>query len=274
MRNRLVTAYTLGAILLLCLCFASVSNAESNPVVSVSTPAGASATPTDTPLSLPSSSPTPTACTIEFSDVPPGSTFYPYVRCLACRGHISGYADGTFRPNNVATRAQLAKIISNAAGFRWPVPPDTQSFEDVLPTDTFWVFIERLYPRAAVVGYPCGWTPGEPCVPPQNRPYFRPNAPATRGQATKILDIAFGHHTEPVPENQQSFEDVPRIHTFWEDVERLAVRGIIHGYPCGGANEPCVPPRNRPYFRPNTSITRGQLTKMVANSAYMGCYTP
>jgi hypothetical protein len=42
--------------------------------------------------------PTPTACSIQFSDVPEGSTFYAYIRCLACRGVVSGYADGTFRP--------------------------------------------------------------------------------------------------------------------------------------------------------------------------------
>ncbi len=58
---------------------------------------------------------TPVPCTLTFTDVPPDNTFYTHVRCLACRGIISGYADGTFRPNNPVTRGQLAKMVSNAA---------------------------------------------------------------------------------------------------------------------------------------------------------------
>ncbi len=78
---------------------------------------------TDTPTSTPSETgtstpmPTATACTITFSDVPVGNTFYLNIRCLACRGIINGYSDGTFRPNNNVTRGQLSKIVSNAAGF-------------------------------------------------------------------------------------------------------------------------------------------------------------
>jgi len=49
--------------------------------------------------------PTPT-----FSDVPPNSPFYTYIETAYCHGIISGYADGTFRPYNDATRGQIAKI--------------------------------------------------------------------------------------------------------------------------------------------------------------------
>ncbi|HYO50948.1 MAG TPA: S-layer homology domain-containing protein, partial [Chloroflexia bacterium] len=55
---------------------------------------------------------TTTSCAISFSDVPAGSTFYPFVRCLACSDVLSGYADGTFRPGNPMTRGQLAKVVS------------------------------------------------------------------------------------------------------------------------------------------------------------------
>jgi S-layer homology domain len=61
-----------------------------------------------------------TSCTITFSDVPPGSAFYDFVRCLACRDIISGYPDNTFRPNSPVTRGQLSKIVSNSAGFSDP----------------------------------------------------------------------------------------------------------------------------------------------------------
>jgi hypothetical protein len=46
-----------------------------------------------------------------FSDVPVGSTFYDYVETAYNRSVISGYADGTFRPGNNATRGQISKIV-------------------------------------------------------------------------------------------------------------------------------------------------------------------
>lgn len=39
-----------------------------------------------------------------------------YIGILKDRGYISGYADGTFRPNAKITRAELSKIITNASG--------------------------------------------------------------------------------------------------------------------------------------------------------------
>jgi kelch-like protein 17 (actinfilin) len=52
--------------------------------------------PTATPTVpvTPSSTATPGGCLVEFEDVPPGSTFYPFVQCLACQGILSGYPCG------------------------------------------------------------------------------------------------------------------------------------------------------------------------------------
>lgn len=46
-----------------------------------------------------------------FKDVKPGNWFYSYVMKASEMGIIDGYADGTFRPSEKVTRAQLAKII-------------------------------------------------------------------------------------------------------------------------------------------------------------------
>jgi hypothetical protein len=205
-------------------------------------------------------------CLIEFSDVQPGHTFYDFVRCLACTSIISGYNDGTFRPNNQVTRGQLSKIVSNSAGFS--NYSEIQNFEDVPPGHTFYDFVERLANRGIISGYPCGGL-AEPCVPPDNRPYFRPNANMTRGQSSKIIASAAG--LPAPPPNQRTFEDVPIGSTFWEWIESLASTGAITGYPCGGPGEPCVPPDNRPYFRPGSNVTRGQSTKIVSNTFFPGC---
>ena len=49
-----------------------------------------------------------------FTDVPPGNPFYYFVETAYNNGVISGYADGTFRPNNNATRGQISKIVYSA----------------------------------------------------------------------------------------------------------------------------------------------------------------
>jgi subtilisin-like proprotein convertase family protein len=237
--------------------------------------------PTLTPSVTTTATITPTSCPVQFEDVPAGSTFYEYIRCLACRGIVGGYPCGGpgepcpgsyYRPGNNVTRGQLAKIVSSAAGFGEPV--SGQLFEDVPPTSTFYLWIGRLSQRGYVGGYPCGG-PFEPCVAPTNRSYFRPNNNATRGQIAKIVANAAGY-TEPIPIDQQTFEDVPPNSTFWLVIERLGTRGIISGYPCGGASppEPCVAPNNRPYFRPNNNTTRGQLAKIAGNAFFPGCSVP
>jgi hypothetical protein len=142
-------------------------------------------------------------------------------------------------------------------------------FQDVPFGSTFQVYIGRLASRGYITGYVCG-LPGEQCVPPGNMPYFRPNANATRGQISKIVSNSAGFNDPPVG---QTFEDVPIGSVFYDYIERLTSRGVMQGYPCGGFEEPCVPPENRPYFRPFNNATRGQTSKIVANTFYPACDT-
>jgi hypothetical protein len=208
-----------------------------------------------------------TYCEAGFPDVAPDSPFYSYVRCLACRSIIGGYPDGTFGPNNSVTRGQLSKIVSNAAGF--DEGHTGQTYKDVAPDSPFYIWVERLSSRAILGGYPCGG-PGEPCDA-QNLSYFRPGSNSTRGQITKIVANAAGFN-EAVPSNRQTFTDVPPGSPFHEFVERLTTRNVMGGYPCGGPGEPCDS-QNRPYFRPNANATRGQISKIVANTFFPGCET-
>ena len=173
-----------------------------------------------------------------------------------------------FLPNANATRGQISKIVSNAAGFS--DTPTGQQFQDVPVGSTFYVYIYRLVSRGYISGYPCGG-PGEPCVPPDNLPYFRPNAYATRGQISKIVSNAAGFNDTP---SGQQFQDVPVGSTFYDYIYRLSHRGIISGYACGGPGEPCVPPANLPYFRPNNDATRGQMSKIDGLAFFPNCNIP
>jgi hypothetical protein len=208
--------------------------------------------------------------------VPLGSTFHTYIICLACQGVISGYPcggpgepcnssnDPYFRPNNPVTRGQLAKIVSQSAALNDPVPGAQQTFQDVPPASTFWLYVERLALHNAMNGYPCGG-PGEPCLPPNNLPYFRPNTGATRGQFSKIVSNAAGF-TDNIPAGHYTFADVPENSSFHLYVERLLLNrpGAMSGYPCGGPGEPCDS-QNRTYFRPANNVTRGQTAKIATN---------
>jgi hypothetical protein len=196
------------------------------------------------------------------------STFYAHIRCLACRSILGGYADGTFRPNNDITRGQIAKVVSNAVGFN--ESPGPQIYEDVPTTNAFYAWINRLSRRGHMGGYPCGTMPSEPCNT-DNKPYFRPTASATRGQLAKI--VASAAQITGTPTGQR-YADVEPDSTFYVWIEQLSNLGVMSGYSCGTLpTEPCDEQR-RAYFRPFNNVTRGQASKIVANTFLPGCQTP
>ncbi len=193
--------------------------------------------PTRTPTA------TPTACPIQFSDVPADSPFYTFIRCLACQGVVGGYSDNTFRPGNNVTRGQVSKFVSNAAGYTDAIPPTQQTFTDVPPTDTFWLFIERAYAHGVISGY--------------SDHTFRPTNNVTRGQMSKFVSNA-ANYNDPIPPTQQTFTDVPPTDPFWLFTERAVLHGVIAGY----ADHT---------FHPVADVTRGQTSKFISNAFFPGC---
>lgn len=212
--------------------------------------------------------PPPTACAIAFTDVPPDSPFYTYIRCLACRGIINGYSDPArcpggvpcYRPGDGVTRGQLAKIVANAAGFDedWT----QQIFTDVPSGSTYFQYIERLYNRSIISGY------DDPARCPTGAPCFLPGDPVTRGQLTKIVSNGAGIQDE-IPPARQSFTDVPAASSFWLYIERLYALQVINGY-----SDPQRCPTGVPCFLPGETSTRGQIAKIVANTFHPNCPTP
>ncbi len=231
-----------------------------SPVPSATPVPTGAASATPVPTGAPSTTPqppgptaTPSPCAVTFSDVPPDAYYAVPVEWLACRGVISGYADGTFRPFNPTTRGQLTKLV--ALGFGWPLQtPATPTFQDVPPSQPFYAFVETAVAHGVIAGYDCGGV-GEPCP----GRYFRPGADVTRGQLAKIVVGAAGWPplTPPTP----TFVDVPAGSPFFGFVEQAVAHGVIAGYDCGGTGEPC-PGR---YFRAGASSTRGQLSKILYN---------
>ena len=93
-----------------------------------------------------------------------------YIEAAKTAGLISGYPDGTFRPNNLITRAEIAKLVVLGAGFA----TDTSGagFSDIA---TNWAkdFILTAANNGVVNGYSDGT--------------FRPNNHATRAEASVMV---------------------------------------------------------------------------------------
>ena len=179
----------------------------------------------------------PDQCQISFSDVQPSDWFYDFVRCLYCRGAISGYADGTFRPYNTTTRGQMTKIV--IAGFGIPInTAGGPHFTDVPTTNPFYAFIETAFNNGIVSGYSDGT--------------FRWGNEVTRGQLSKIVVQAaiIVNHWTLINPTTPTFSDVPRTDPFYQFIETAYCHGIISGYSDGT-------------FRPGNNATRAQISKIV-----------
>ncbi len=197
-----------------------------------------------TATSTPAATPTNVAGQI-FTDVPPSNTFYTPINWIYSHGIVSGYSnpDGSlrFQPTSNATRGQVCKIITLASG--WTI--DTSGgphFSDIAGT-TFYTYIETAYHHGVISGYSDGT--------------FRPSATTSRAQFSKVVVLAKGWATDTT--GGPHFTDIAVGSTFYNVVETAYNHGIISGYTCGGAGEPCP----GTYFRPSITVSRGQLSKLV-----------
>ena len=143
-----------------------------------------------------------------------------------------GYSDGTYKPFNNTTRAQMTKIVTLAFSLALVTPPATGTFADVDSSSVFYQLIETAVARGIVSGYTCGGInpqtgTAEPCTA-GNRPYFRPSNFVTRGQLAKIvvLGAGFALINPPTP----TFTDVPRTDVFYQSIETAVCHGTITGY--------------------------------------------
>ena len=236
----------------------ATSVAATSTATSVSSTATSTARPSSTatvtgvPSVPPTVTTTVTPCPIQFSDVTdPATYYYQGVYYLACHGVISGYSDGTFRPFNQTTRAQMTKIVTLA--FHIPlVTPGIATFADVDASNVFYGLIETAAARNIVSGYSCGGINpqtgvAEPCDSTR-RPYFRPSNFVTRGQLAKIVVIGAGWAVQSPA--TPTFSDVPTSNVFYPFIETAVCHGAISGY-------------NDATFRPNNSAFRGQIAKIV-----------
>jgi hypothetical protein len=81
-----------------------------------------------------------------------GSWAEPFIRALAQRNIVVGYPDGSYRPDQLVTRAEFAAVLNKA--FELPATRAARSFRDV-PAN-YWgrAAIEKAYRAGFLAGYP------------------------------------------------------------------------------------------------------------------------
>ena len=99
------------------------------------------------------------------------------INYVVSKNLISGYPNGTFKPNESITRAEFAQMISGYVKNEKNSSSDFQDVKDHWAKDA----IDKLYGNKNVSGYPDG--------------SFKPNAKITRAEAVTILNSVFNRNT-------------------------------------------------------------------------------
>lgn len=118
-----------------------------------------------------------------FKDVQPGNELYPYIAALSNKGIITGYSDGTYKPNQPITRAEVARAL--ALGYNFEIASELENdFKDVPSTNSYAYYIQTL----VNLNITKGSTPTE----------FKPFAPVTRGQMATFIVRSENADANPV----------------------------------------------------------------------------
>lgn len=105
-----------------------------------------------------------------FSDVPSGGVHSANIAAVAKANVAGGYPDGTYRPRQIVTRAQMATFLARAAGLP---PVSKQRFSDVDPNSVHAGAINAV----AQAGIAAGRKDGT----------YKPDEPVTRDQMATFL---------------------------------------------------------------------------------------
>ena len=174
-----------------------------------------------------------------FNDVSVSCWAYHAIEGLSSLGCISGYTDGSFKPNASITRAEFVSIIDKALKLNAYIPavPD---FSDVAKGDWFCGSVESAVYAGIIKGFG-----GD----------FKPNMPITREEMAVILVNALNEQG-PAQANMgatTTFMDAAGISSWARgSVARAVKDGLLKGYPDNS-------------FKPQGNATRAEVCAMIMN---------
>ncbi|HCC07204.1 MAG TPA: hypothetical protein DEP72_03425 [Clostridiales bacterium] len=177
-----------------------------------------------------------------FSDLRQNHWAYGQVKKLVEAGVISGYEDGTFRPNGMVTRAEFAKILVNALKLKIQQTSNSDFLD--IPRD-HWA---KQYVEAAKY-YLTGFKTSK-------GDYFKPDLPSVREDMAVAIVKAKGLEDEKYNKSTlDKFNDKNLISKNLQGYVAIAVeKGIMVG--SEGSDR-------KMYFRPQDNITRAETAVLL-----------
>lgn len=173
-----------------------------------------------------------------FEDLDFLSPYYQAISYLKENDIIGGYLDYTFKPDNPLNRAELLKILVEAAGNN----PNAEDYNNCFPdVKTDW------YARYVCFAYTKGWINGYP------NGTFKPENFVNKAEAIKMLMNIFDLY-EWRNEGFGGFDGYP-----YQDVEV----GAWYMQYIGQAKELGILEETEGYFYPGNNITRGQISENI-----------
>ncbi len=153
------------------------------------------------------------------------------ITSLISQGVVSGYADGTYKPNNSISRAEYMTMINRAFNF---TATSAINYSDVKTSDWFYTDICK----AKAAGYIAGYADGT----------MKPNRNVTREEAAVILAGALKMDSSA---SGLSFTDAAKIQSWSKSaVSSVVAAGYMSGYPDGS-------------FKPGNAISRAEAAAVV-----------
>ena len=127
-----------------------------------------------------------------FPDVPTDSKYYTAIEYFRSREIIQGYTDGTFRPDQLANRAEALKIILLSSGMEVDINDLGEDvFPDVTSEDWYYPYIKKALSLEIIEGYEDG--------------YFRPVQNQNIAETLKIIILTNGVSVSDPDENETIF---------------------------------------------------------------------
>ena len=158
-------------------------------------------------------------------------------------GYITGYPDGTFRPNNAISRAEFVTLANKAFGYNVPA---AINFSDV--NSSYWAYNEIQ--KGVFAGYIRGDAVGT----------FRPGAAVTRQEAAVMMSQI--KKLQQDSNRAMNYTDYDSISNWAKPyVGAVSSVKIMQGFPNGA-------------FRPQTSMTRAEAVTALENAIFAAPQAP
>ena len=164
-----------------------------------------------------------------------GNWAYDSIKRLLGMGVVAGYTDGSYKPGNNVTRAEFAKIMVDAMGWKAETAPSLKFADASLIGDWAKGYVATAVSKGLIAGY--------------SDNTFKPANQITRAEIATIVVKALGKTAE----GTSAFTDASSIPAWAQGYVATAVKeGIVAGY-------------SDKTFKAGNNATRAEAAKMTTN---------